>query len=168
MGNPGGNGSLEYLNRKEEIIIRQNKIKEQIMINSLNNLHFCSFVDEKTKNRIRVVLQYINAYNANPEKIIFKENEDEINIENLKKVVKKIQNNGKWLIPSPADISSKWYEVEVFDINLAIRELFKLYGEDFFTIVLKDEMVLIDVFWDEEYKGIHSTLGIYCIFIKNI
>ena len=159
---------MEYLNRREQIIIKQNKRKEQIMINSLNDLHFRSFVDEETKNRIRVVLQYVNTYNAKPEKIIFKENEDGINIENLKNIVEKIQNNGKWLIPSPVDISSKWYEVEVFDINLAIRELYKLYGEDFFTIVLKDEMVLIDVFWDEEYKGIYSPLGIYCIFIKNI
>lgn len=58
-------------------------------------MHFCSFVDEETKNRIRVVLQYVNTYNAKPEKIIFKENEDGINIENLKNVVEKIQNNGK-------------------------------------------------------------------------
>ncbi len=57
---------MEYLNRKEQIIIKQNKIKEQIMIKSLNDLHFCGFVDEETKNRIRVVLQYVNIYNAKP------------------------------------------------------------------------------------------------------
>ncbi len=159
---------MEYLNRKEQIVIKQNKIKEKMMINSLNDLHFCSFVDEETKNRIKIVLKYVNTYDAKPEKIIFKENEDEINIENLKKVIEKIQKNGKWLIPSPVDISSKWYEVEVFDISLAIKELFKLYGKDFFTIVLKDKNILIDVFWDEEYEGIHSQLGIYCIFIKKI
>lgn len=158
---------MERWKRKEIIQIKINEIKEKSTINSLKNLRFKMFVDEQTINKIAPVLEVINGYNAKAEKIIFKVNDYETNIENLKKVIEEVQKFGNWFIPSP--VSKKWYEVEVDDIKLGIQELFKLYGEDFFTIILKEENTLIDVFWDEEYEGINNEwLGIYCIYIKTL
>lgn len=155
---------MDKLKRKELILKKTNELKENIVISRFKHLRFCSIVDEETINKINLVLCDINSYDAEPENIIIKENEHKKNINNLKNVIEKIQNSGKWLIPSL--VNEKWYEIEADNINFGIEELFEIYGEDFFTIVSKEKNYLIDVFWDEEYKGMYSPLGIYCIFIK--
>lgn len=159
---------MEKLERKEKIQIKINEIKEKEAINSLKNLKFNKFVDEEIINKIKPVLKAINCNIEKPEKVMVTADDYETNIENLKEVIEKIQKSGNWFIPSPAHISKKWYEVEVDDIKLGIQELFKIYGQDFFTIILKEEKTLIDVFWDEEYEGTYNKLGIYCIYIKAI
>lgn len=157
---------MEQLTRKEKIQIKINKIKEKNEINSLKNLRFIKFADEEIINNIRPVLKSINCYEAKPEKIIAKTDNREINLENLKNVIEKNQMSGNWIIPS--ELTEKWYEVKTDDIKAGVQELFELYGEDYFTIVLKETKILIDVFWDESYEGICSKLGIYCIYIKKI
>lgn len=159
---------MDRWKRNEIIQIKKNEMEEKMAINSLKNMQFNKFVDKETINKKKAVLEDINCNNAKPEKIIFKVDDRETNIENLKEVIEKIQKSGNWFIPSPVASSEKWYEVEVHNIKLGIQELFRLYGEDFFTIILKEEKILIDVFWDEEYEGIYNRLGIYCIYIKKL
>ncbi len=158
--------------RKEQIRIKQDAIKDQIIINNLKNLRFCRMADEDTASQELIshaesILESINSYDAKPEKVIIKENKYSTNIKNLKKVIEEIQVTGRWLMPSPVP-SGKWYEVEASSIKRGIMELFRLYGEDYFTIILKDKKVLFDVFWDEWYNGLHSRHGLYCIFIKEL
>lgn len=157
---------------KEQMRIKQYAIKDKIIINNLKNLRFCGMADENIANKeiisnARNALKLINSYDAEPEKVIIKENKYSTNIKHLKKVIEEIQTAGRWLMPSPV-ASGKWYEVEASGIKRGIMELFGLYGQDYFTIILKDKKVLLDVFWDEEYNGIHSMQGLYCIFIKKL
>ncbi|MDE6617314.1 MAG: hypothetical protein K2K35_12180, partial [Lachnospiraceae bacterium] len=150
----------------------QDAIKDKIIINNLKNLHFYRMADDDTANKeiinnAKNILKSINSYDAKPEKVIIKENKYSTNIKHLKKVIEEIQTAGRWLLPSPVG-SGKWYEVEPGGIKRSIMELFELYGQDYFTIILKDKKVLLDVFWDEEYNGTYSMHGLYCIFIKEL
>lgn len=157
---------------KEQMRIKQDAIKDKIVINNLKNLRFYRMADEDTANKeiinkAKSILKSINSYDAKPEKVIIKEDNYSNNIKHLKKVVEEIQTAGRWLLPSPVG-SGKWYEAEASGIKRGIMELFALYGQDYFTIILKDKRVLLDVFWDEDYNGIYSIHGLYCIFIKQI
>lgn len=153
---------------KEQMIIKQARVKDKAVINNFKSLHFYGFVSEEIKKRIYIVLNPLSSYNAKPEKVIITEAGTETNIENLESIIKEIQEDGRWLIPSPVYISNEWYEVQADSIKQGIKELFGLYGKDYFTVVLKEKEILTDVFWDEEYNGIYSPNGVYCIFIKKI
>lgn|GEM_PF-4247939 len=153
---------------KERMVIKQARIKDKAIINNLKSLHFHGFVSEEIKKRINTVLSPLSSYDAKPEKVIITEADSEANIKNLENIIKEIQKDGRWLIPSPVYISNEWYEVEASSIKQGIKELFGLYVKDYFTVVLKEKEILTDVFWDEEYNGIYSPDGVYCIFIKKI
>lgn len=158
--------------QKKQMIIKQNAIRDKIVIQNIKqnftNLHFTGFADdEETINKARAFLKTTNSYDAKPQKIIIKEKDYKTNIKNLANEIKEIQKSGRWLIPSP-ESTGKWYETRPQDIKLCIMELFKLYGEDYFTIILKDKKTVIDVFWDEECEGIYSPEGVYCIFKKRL
>ncbi len=65
--------------RKEQIRIKQDAIKDQIIINNLKNLRFCRMADEDTASQELIshaesILESINSYDAKPEKVIIKEN----------------------------------------------------------------------------------------------
>lgn len=158
--------------QKEQMLIKQNAIKDKIVIKNIKynfkNLFFTDFADNKEIiEKARAFLKTTNSYAAKPQKIIIKEKDYETNVENLTNEIKEIQKSGRWLIPSPAS-TGKWYETRPQDIKACITELFKLYGEDYFTIILKDKKTVFDVFWDEECEGIYAPEGVYCIFKKRL